>query len=632
MKSTDEVTPPRRAAYPAVIGSVALTAYALSESVATHRVWIAFDAMALFRILATCSAFGFLLFVCGLAAPRFDRLTTFRGFAGLTTATMGAAIAYLFLERAPIDTLAYLAAAMVVVCWRLGRDAKGGSGWLAWAPLLFTALWILLFTYPPIASPWLVFLFFATIGALLQFAFGKLGRSRFGASVVTLGGIAGSVAMPWPKPTHYPSLKILGATALATVTCAVCWRLLPAAGRRATRVTLALLALGTVGFFAFALAPRTIAFGPFSTATLVGKTMVVAHPRPDLTAAEEERRRAAPPVVPECPEEKPEGVLWIVIDALRPDAVPPGRFESLDRFSASAVRYERAYAPAPATFASFATWLERRPDVAGVPWTVLAPRHANSDGLTRVIGDDIPRVDLGPSCTGEGERAVEILQQHEPGSLALLYLPVPHTPYHCENPDDSVLECYRGAVACAVRELEPVFAWARENPRWAVALTADHGESLGAKNVATHAVSLWEEQVRVPLIVRAPGWEPAVVETAVSNAWLGGTFGCWLADNPLAFAATPGLLEPDPEPRPFAMHGFAVNFSKPQWGWGETRESAVIRWPHKAIVDHDTGWVQVFDLEDDPDETTNLAVENPALAAELRDVLSRTWGPALTTR
>jgi arylsulfatase A-like enzyme len=50
-----------------------------------------------------------------------------------------------------------------------------------------------------------------------------------------------------------------------------------------------------------------------------------------------------------------------------------------------------------------------------------------------------------------------------------------------------------------------------------VVVTADHGEEFREHGLLGHGTSLFEEQIRVPLLVRAPGWpNGAVVETPVS--------------------------------------------------------------------------------------------------------------------
>ena len=42
-----------------------------------------------------------------------------------------------------------------------------------------------------------------------------------------------------------------------------------------------------------------------------------------------------------------------------------------------------------------------------------------------------------------------------------------------------------------------------------VALTADHGEAFGEHGEESHSLFVYDVTLRVPLILRAPGWPPA---------------------------------------------------------------------------------------------------------------------------
>jgi arylsulfatase A-like enzyme len=56
----------------------------------------------------------------------------------------------------------------------------------------------------------------------------------------------------------------------------------------------------------------------------------------------------------------------------------------------------------------------------------------------------------------------------------------------------------------------------RERDRWTV-VTADHGEELWDHGGFEHGHTLAGELTRIPLVVQAPGWEPAVVTTPVQH-------------------------------------------------------------------------------------------------------------------
>ncbi|HEX3109173.1 MAG TPA: sulfatase [Thermoanaerobaculia bacterium] len=57
-----------------------------------------------------------------------------------------------------------------------------------------------------------------------------------------------------------------------------------------------------------------------------------------------------------------------------------------------------------------------------------------------------------------------------------------------------------------------------------IIVTADHGEAFGEHHLLSHGVSAYEDQIRVPLLVKAPGQQTArVVSTAVSSTDVFGT-------------------------------------------------------------------------------------------------------------
>jgi len=159
-----------------------------------------------------------------------------------------------------------------------------------------------------------------------------------------------------------------------------------------------------------------------------------------------------------------------------------------------------------------------------------------------------------------------------------------------------------------------------------VVVTGDHGQGLGQRGYARHGIQLNEEQVRVPLIARWPGHLPSGVTLRgpVELMDLTPTLLALLAveaDRPddlgrdLASefrTASP----PDPDHpvhlerrhyRPQRVGRFDVR--------GEMLGLRMGRW--KYIEPPEEGTRELFDLETDPGETTNLAESEPARAAEL---------------
>ncbi len=157
-----------------------------------------------------------------------------------------------------------------------------------------------------------------------------------------------------------------------------------------------------------------------------------------------------------------------------------------------------------------------------------------------------------------------------------------------------------------------------------VVVTSDHGEFFGEHQLVAHSKDVYQEVLRVPLIVRRPGQTAgAVVDTvAISND-------------------VPGLIATEfPEPTRSALRQLfpelpgnhvvvAENYYTrlkdlfhPEWGWRFHRiRRAVLDWPHKYI-DSSDGQHELYDLDADPKESRNLVAERQdvtqRLASDLR--------------
>lgn len=166
-----------------------------------------------------------------------------------------------------------------------------------------------------------------------------------------------------------------------------------------------------------------------------------------------------------------------------------------------------------------------------------------------------------------------------------------------------------------------------------VILTSDHGDHLGEHHLLEHQFSLYQDLVRVPLIVHAPGRVRAGREAApVSTLDLFRTV-LELTGTPLPEAAGQrgvSLLAPSPERRRFAeflvpRRPLLERFARehPQWDpapWDRTLR-ALWAGPHKLIWSSD-GRHELYDLEADPrelDERRELAGDTTRLLQDLLD-------------
>ncbi len=147
-----------------------------------------------------------------------------------------------------------------------------------------------------------------------------------------------------------------------------------------------------------------------------------------------------------------------------------------------------------------------------------------------------------------------------------------------------------------------------------VVVTSDHGEAFGEHGRFLHGDSLYNELVRVPLVIAGPGVAPGRrVATAVSHVDLMPTLGELLAmpaadtqGRSLLPALTGGRLARRPvyleSPDRLDFDGLVAG------GW-------------KMIADRDGGSVELYDLDRDPGELDDLSREQGEVAQRLLALL-----------
>ena len=155
-----------------------------------------------------------------------------------------------------------------------------------------------------------------------------------------------------------------------------------------------------------------------------------------------------------------------------------------------------------------------------------------------------------------------------------------------------------------------------------VVVASDHGEAFGEHNNRGHSRTLYEEEVRAALMIRAPGFEPRRVEQRVA-----------------LFDVFPTLLNlagvPAPRPVPSRslvpmMRGGSSDDQRVLFaellpdGLYPFDQKALYRGNEKLIWWTREGTHQLFDLDADPGERDDLADDRPELADELTYLL-RAW-------
>jgi arylsulfatase A-like enzyme len=170
-----------------------------------------------------------------------------------------------------------------------------------------------------------------------------------------------------------------------------------------------------------------------------------------------------------------------------------------------------------------------------------------------------------------------------------------------------------------------------------VVFTSDHGETLHEREwVFDHGGRAYDEQIRVPLVIRLPGGRHAGrrVASQVGHVDYLATI-LEILDIPapdVAGRSVVGLLEQgieDDRSRPAFAHARHVRERVPETGALLRGDGfiSVIRLPTLKLIEYPIAggrWFsQLFDLRSDPGETRNLAAERVEVVDRLHEALDR---------
>jgi arylsulfatase A-like enzyme len=362
-------------------------------------------------------------------------------------------------------------------------------------------------------------------------------------------------------------------------------------------------------------------------------------------------------------------LVLITVDALRADHtgfLGYGRptTPALDQWVKSGVVFERAYSQGTGTISSMPSVLSGR-----YPYQLLYEDHGNPPRISdsnrmlaeilnedggyatsavstiiytrqnlwnllqgfRSVDSDLATPDPAYRITSPQvlEKATEALANLDagPGFLWVHFYDV-HSSY-MKHPDvegfgDDLEGLYDAELAYTDRYigqfLDQVFERAKTRPT-VVILTADHGEGFPSdRGRKTHAYGLFGELLHVPLVLWAPGLTPGSVDSPVGNIDIAAT---------LLHAA--GLAEPGLPGRSLLDYAGGLRddqryiFSEKTFGGskglgGRIHKSATgKRW--KYIYQFTEGREQLFDLDKDPREKSDVATQHRQMATKLRALL-----------
>jgi arylsulfatase A-like enzyme len=171
-----------------------------------------------------------------------------------------------------------------------------------------------------------------------------------------------------------------------------------------------------------------------------------------------------------------------------------------------------------------------------------------------------------------------------------------------------------------------------------IIVTADHGEAMGDRNLIGHGISMYQDQVHVPLIVKYPlTTRHTAQDEPVSSVDILPTVLEVIGEKPPAELHGASLLHPEAlKNRQILLEGYQDKvFAK--WDPRFARDQRAFISKTKKLIASTPGKREVYDVAADPDEHRNLYhagdPESGALTAALDTLLKtvplRQDGPAV---
>ena len=224
----------------------------------------------------------------------------------------------------------------------------------------------------------------------------------------------------------------------------------------------------------------------------------------------------------------------------------------------------------------------------------------------------------------------ELVADDAPWFLFLHYLDphagyVRHKGYH--NWGNSWIDRYDQEILFTDDQIQRLFLGMQERGLWentVVIITADHGEGIVKEmdhGFRYHGQTLFDNLIKVPLLIRFPGSNPRIVTQPVGVIDLMPTIlalaGLPIPENVQGISLLPYLLGENPyHPPVFAEK---PSTSRPL--------KAMVDWPYKIIWDVRYNRYSLYNLEADPKELENLADGDPEVMERMINQLQ--WWRAM---
>lgn len=363
-------------------------------------------------------------------------------------------------------------------------------------------------------------------------------------------------------------------------------------------------------------------------------------------------------------------VIVISFDALRADALgiygnPRGATPNIDAFARDSLVFENAYSVAPVTPTSFAAaWSGFLPSRVFHGWRLRAPatlatQFAEAGYRTQAFVNNVQLApergfDLGFQGydwhrSDPDRRLLEAAKawlkapEGQPMFVWIHFL-TPHAPYREHRGASHLYREYRGGRFSKTSGIEFETSDPEEISRlrdlylgevWnadrmfgelvrhlmeldllessIVVVTSDHGEEFSDHGGFQHG-RLYEEHLRIPLIVHHPGVTGRVVEERVPNVDLMPTL-LNAVGHPVGVTLDGRVIPEAPAEDPVPVVALAMTGDAERW-------ASLLAGSQKLIVScgQESG-LELYDLASDPGEQRDLAQTNPRRTRKLMDTL-----------
>jgi glucan phosphoethanolaminetransferase (alkaline phosphatase superfamily) len=356
-------------------------------------------------------------------------------------------------------------------------------------------------------------------------------------------------------------------------------------------------------------------------------------------------------------------LLVIVVDALRGDAFHSAGYHRnltpfLDKWAREeAISFRRAYSQGGGSFAAFPFLVGGRSR-----FTLYGPdlyqknlyfMLAQAEGIKKIMlqkgvgpramfPPDFPLIELGGSRVGSevrsdpadevfgwAEEAIDKLGEGE-RFLCFLYLLDVHNDLWKKDDGldfgDNPRDLYDNNLSYTDRAFERFVAWLKQKgiyERTVILFTSDHGEQFWEHGASLHGHTLYEEEIRIPLILLSHGIQKRVEDVPVIAADMAPTIvelsGYKVHppyDDPhMGISLLPLLLENEKERYLKRDVVGRASFKRRYFLYRD--------WEWKLVYFAELDLLQLFNTVEDPGEKRNLLEEKPALAGELEGELLR---------